>query len=345
MSQEGIYAICARLLGPAAACAEMRNAGLPESQLMTRMEWVVLAYNGKLARKDKRMILASFATVDAASLAACEIQRRCFGIRRTHPRPLILNIGIHRVAKPCLRRTSFSGVDERRDNDRRFGFGKAMLLAGKSAGDKVLLSDMVFRALMPDLRRQCILRDSALGFPIYDLDWNKVLSMHTRVSLFDPPLPPPSDKQLMLRVGANRLVIGHMNGVAIFGRDPACDVIIPDKLVSREHACIEIHPDGCLLTDHSVNGTNVVFHDGQKMLVKNQSIFLEGRGHITLGRIADRNTVGSIEFRVQHLWKHSRISRSFRNTPVERDGEPEIREPGIGSFSERLEPAILIGSV
>lgn len=321
MSQEGIYAICARLLGPAATSAEVRKAGgqAPESHVMTRMERIVLAYNGKLTRKDRRMILASFASADAAALAACEMQRRCFGMPRMLPRLLTLHIGIHRVAKPRSRRSPPSGAEERRDTDRRFGFGKAMLLAGKSAADGVLLSDMAFRALMPDLRKQCALRDSSPGFPIYDLDWQQVLSLHTRVSLFGNS-PPPSDRQLMLRVGANRLVIEHLNGVAIFGRDPACDVIIPDKLVSREHGCIEIQPEGCFLTDHSANGTNIVFHDGQNILVRNQSLLIEGHGHITLGRVADRNTAGSIEFRVQHLWKHSRISGSPRgaeNVPTE----------------------------
>lgn len=298
--EEGIYAICARLLGPAASVFGTRAAeSTPESHLMSRMERVVLAYDGRLARKGERVLLASFATADAASLAACEMQRRCFGMPRMPVRSLALHIGIHRVARPRPRRLPLSCIGERRDNDRRFGFGKAMLLAGKSAADGVLLSDMVFRVLTPDVRRQCVPRGSGSGSaPVYNLDWSKVLSLRTRVSPFAAPHC-PGDRQLMLRVGASRLAIAHLNGAAIFGRDPACDVIVPDKHVSREHACVEIHSEGCLLTDHSANGTNIVFHDGRTILVRNRSFFLEGRGVIGLGRMAGRNAAGSIEFQVR----------------------------------------------
>ena len=301
MSQEqGVYAVCARLLGPAVPKAEAFDtvAGPPESRRINRMERVALAYGGKLVRKDKRMLLASFATADAATLAACEMQRRCFGMPRLVNRPLSLHIGIHRVAKPSSRRPPPSGIKERRDNDRRFGFGMAMFLAGKTADDGILVSGLVFRTLMPNLREHCKPRNgTSVGTPVYDLDWNSILSLQTHVSLLASPSS-PSDRQLVLRIGTNRLVLGSLNTVATFGRDPACDVTISDKLVSREHACIEIRSEGCVLTDHSTNGTNIVFHSGHEVLVKNESLLIEGRGRISLGRTAGKNDAGVIEFRV-----------------------------------------------
>lgn len=262
------------------------------------MERVALAYGGKLVRKDRRMLLASFATADAASLAACEMQRRCFGMPRLVDRPLSLHIGIHRVARPRPRRAPPAGAKERRDNDRRFGFGIAMFLAGKAAADGILVSGLVYRTLTPSVREQCSPRNGAsVGIPVYDLDWNKTLSLQTHVSLLASP-PALSEKQVVLRIGASRLVLDRLHTVTTFGRDPACDVTIADKLVSREHASIEIRPEGCILTDHSTNGTNIVFHSGYEVLVKNESYLLEGRGRISLGQAASKNASSVIEFRV-----------------------------------------------
>ncbi|MDR0578485.1 MAG: FHA domain-containing protein [Candidatus Accumulibacter sp.] len=303
MSQEQSYAVCVKLLDafPPGAEALDTIAGQPESHWINRMERVILVYGGKLTRKDKRMLLANFATADAASLAACEMQRRCLRIPMLVSRPLSLHIGIHRVARPYLRRVTLSGSGERRDPDRRFGFGIAISLAEEAAADGILLSSLTFRTLMAEIRKGCRPRGGpAAGTPIYELDWNRILSQQTRVSLFAAP-PSLSEKQLALRIGASRLVLSHLNTATTFGRDPACDVIISDKLVSREHAYIEIRPEGCVLTDHSTNGTSIVLHGGHKIWVRNERFLLEERGRIGFGQFPGKGGVGILEFQVRNV--------------------------------------------
>jgi hypothetical protein len=316
MSQEqGTFAVCAKLLGSDESRGETLDAmaGQPENHRLNRMERVVFAYGGKLARKDRTMLLASFSTADAATLAACEMQRRCFGMPRLADLPLSLHIGVHRVARPFLRRPRPAVAGERRDSDRRYGFGTAIRLAEKAPEDGILLSDLAYRALMQDIRNQCRPYDGpSVGIPVYDLDWRKILSLQTHAAFLAAP-PSPSDKQLVLRVGANRMVLDCLNTVTSFGRDPACDVIVPDKLVSREHACIELRPEGCLLTDHSTNGTNILFNGGYEVLVKNKSFLLEGQGRINLARVADRNSHPTIEFRVQDaVWMNAKDAGGMR---------------------------------
>ena len=43
----------------------------------------------------------------------------------------------------------------------------------------------------------------------------------------------------------------------VIGRDPVCDVIIEDKVVSRQHACIYREQDQWILEDSSKNGTQI----------------------------------------------------------------------------------------
>ena len=60
-----------------------------------------------------------------------------------------------------------------------------------------------------------------------------------------------------------RIVRGPQTGVDIalregtlsIGRDPRCDVFLNDMTVSRDHAFIEVGPNGCILRDNdSYNG-------------------------------------------------------------------------------------------
>lgn len=49
----------------------------------------------------------------------------------------------------------------------------------------------------------------------------------------------------------------------IIGRDSTCDIVIPDRQVSRQHACVSITDEGVILEDlRSKNGTN---HNGVKV--------------------------------------------------------------------------------
>lgn len=90
------------------------------------MERVALAYGGTLVRQGCGLLMTSFATANAATLAACEMQRRCHGMLWTANHPVALHVGIHRATAP---RTHSADPDERRDERRRFGFATAQLLA------------------------------------------------------------------------------------------------------------------------------------------------------------------------------------------------------------------------
>jgi DNA-binding winged helix-turn-helix (wHTH) protein len=59
-----------------------------------------------------------------------------------------------------------------------------------------------------------------------------------------------------LHIGVRRVVLGH--GTVVVGRDPSCDVVIPEGSVSKRHARITSGPRGAEVEDlHSKNGTRL----------------------------------------------------------------------------------------
>ena len=62
----------------------------------------------------------------------------------------------------------------------------------------------------------------------------------------------------------------------VFGRDAACDVVVPGKDVSRRHAEIVQTPKGYLIVDSSTNGTmvNDVRIEGQRLLARADVIMI-----------------------------------------------------------------------
>ncbi len=290
------YVVCAQLQGnfPSAESHDA-TAGQPIHRRINRMERVALAYGGNLVRRAGDMLLVSFATANAAALAACEMQRRCRSMPKLANFPTHLHVGVHRAAAP---RTVPSDRNERRDINRRLGFTVAQTLADKAEQDSVVASGLVIRALDPSLRERCRLLPTApLDTPAFQMDWEAMLLLQTPVSIQAKP-GTHGRRRLLLRKETSRLMLDRPDVTTTLGRDPACDIIIADHLVSREHAHIELLCDRCLLTDHSTNGTSVVFHSGHQVLLRNETIQLEGSGRISLGRSMDTNPAGVIEFRI-----------------------------------------------
>lgn len=72
------------------------------------------------------------------------------------------------------------------------------------------------------------------------------------------PNTEPAHHKYELRVvrgPSTGIEIALHNGESSIGRDPRCDVFLNDMTVSRNHASIEVTPQGCIIRDRgSVNG-------------------------------------------------------------------------------------------
>jgi class 3 adenylate cyclase len=83
------------------------------------------------------------------------------------------------------------------------------------------------------------------------------------------------------------------------GRADENDVVARGSLISRLHARIEVLRDRFLLVDQSTNGTFVTNQDGKEAFVRRDSVVLQGRGCIGLGKAPDPNASDVIRYQLE----------------------------------------------
>jgi adenylate cyclase len=81
----------------------------------------------------------------------------------------------------------------------------------------------------------------------------------------------------------------------VIGRHTACDLVIGDKLASRQHCTLEARGDEFVLLDHSTNGTYVTFEGEQEVLLNGAGLALATHGWIAFGH-PHGGSAGAVEF-------------------------------------------------
>jgi adenylate cyclase len=81
----------------------------------------------------------------------------------------------------------------------------------------------------------------------------------------------------------------------VIGRHKACDLVIGDKLASRQHCTLEARGDEFVLLDHSTNGTYVTFEGEQEVLLNGAGLALATHGWIAFGH-PHGGSAGAVEF-------------------------------------------------
>jgi pSer/pThr/pTyr-binding forkhead associated (FHA) protein len=81
------------------------------------------------------------------------------------------------------------------------------------------------------------------------------------------------------------------------GRDPRHDLVIADKLASRNHARIEKRLDKFALIDQSANGTYITISGRDEIMLRREEFILYGSGKLAFGESARRQSgVTLVEF-------------------------------------------------
>jgi adenylate cyclase len=69
----------------------------------------------------------------------------------------------------------------------------------------------------------------------------------------------------------------------LIGRNRACDLVIGDKLASRQHCTLEARDDEFVLLDHSTNGTYITVEGEHEILLNDEGLALARHGWIAFG--------------------------------------------------------------
>ena len=107
---------------------------------------------------------------------------------------------------------------------------------------------------------------------------------------------------LWLKHGANEQQLEQANAGIVLGRDAACQIVIADRMASRQHARIERRRDKFFLIDQSTNGTFVAVVGEPEISLRREEVMLRGSGQIAFGHSVTADGEGGevVEFSLRH---------------------------------------------
>ena len=263
------------------------RAGYPLARRINRMERVAECYHGACERLPDDALRMTFTSADAALLAACEMQQRCASLPPAAGQRLVLRVGIHQGP---LHQRSQDDADETADIAARLAV----------CDDEITVSENVVADLAPELRKLSRpYYDAPIEQPAYKINWRSDIppSAYGGEAFWPASRNPRADgPYIVLHQGLKTLELSYDRPVATVGRAPSNDLVVTDVFVSRKHCRIERQSDCIVLTDWSTNGTCVMLDEGNEVLVKNDSLYLKGKGLLFFGRLCNGERRGGVRF-------------------------------------------------
>jgi adenylate cyclase len=252
------------------------------------------AHEGVLIKTIGDEIMCTFPNAATAITAACAMQRAVEKQRPGGEQPVYVRIGLH------YGEVIFEGGDV---------YGDAVNVSAHvtaiTRARQILTTHALVEALPEPMRMQAhqVMRTEFRGkgeaTDVYQVSWEREDTTSTRIGMRAFRKPTGTRNELVLRYRQQVITLDETRKSIVLGRGDDCDLVIRDKLASRQHARIEDNFGKFLLVDHSVNGTYIRFSDNQVIQLSHQQIVLHGAGMISLGQAFSEAPSEVIEFILQ----------------------------------------------
>ena len=108
-----------------------------------------------------------------------------------------------------------------------------------------------------------------------------------------------SDACLVVKLGNNVVEVSSRRPLVRLGRDPECDLVVPNLHASRVHARIECRGDQFILIDESLNGTYLLMQGMAEIQIRRDHIALQTSGLISLGSSIALTEDLRLEFKIR----------------------------------------------
>jgi hypothetical protein len=255
------------------------------------MRGVVAQYGGRVIKTIGDEVMCVLPDADSGCLAATDMQLKIMALPAVADVKRAIRVGFH-----------FGPLIEE-NND---VFGDAVNLAARMAGlaksMQIITTRVTVDQLSPLLknssRRIAALAVKGKGddVEVCEIIWqaSDELTMATP-SLITAPKP----TRLHLTHGTTSLVLEQANAGLVLGRDASCQIVVADRMASRQHARIERRQGKFFLTDQSTNGTFVAFAGEVELTLRREEVMLRGQGQIAFGRSVSASSDDTVEFSVQ----------------------------------------------
>ena len=234
---------------------------------------------------DEAMVV--FPSSEQAVNAAGEIQLRMNDLVHEHTVRISFRIGVH-----C------GAAIEAEDGD---VFGDSVNVAARmvalAKSGQVILTASTADELSPELRGKVrevdvmTVKGKDKDIAIMELVWLDSAELTTLTTR-----PKIRVARLQLMHGTREIDMGPGAAAVSIGRDAQSDVVIADRLASRQHARIERRRDKFVVIDQSSNGTFVTIEGEPEVQLRREEMMLRESGHISFGHAYEADPVETVVF-------------------------------------------------
>ena len=251
------------------------------------MRGVVAQYGGRVIKTIGDEVMCVLPNADAGCLAVTDMQLKISALPAVSGVKRAIRAGFH--AGPV--------IEENGDV-----FGDSVNLAARMAGlakaMQIITTQATVDQLSPMLRASTrpiaalAVKGKGDDVAVCEVIWQGGEELTTMAA----PSAIASVRQISLRLqlGTTVLLLDQARAGIVLGRDAACEMVVADRMASRQHARIERRGDKFFLIDQSSNGTYVAFAGAEEVALRREETMLRGSGRIAFGRsvaLSDDDTV------------------------------------------------------
>ncbi len=262
-------------------------------ECLNDMSEVVKNHKGVLVGTIGDEILCTFANVQQAVAAACEMHRLLPGSTNKDDLPskqgsLSIRVGLH------------YGSALRESGDI---FGDAVNVAARMVAQakagQIITTRVTVEKLPVDLQATTRLIDRAPikgkkeEIELYEVIWQA--DEITRLATGAIGEETPSAK-LRVRYQDREIELDRDRPSLTLGRSETADVCVDETLASRQHVRFELRHGKYFVIDQSTNGTYVRVQSGPDTFLRRETMLLSGNGMISLGRPLAENPTEVVYF-------------------------------------------------
>ena len=233
---------------------------------------------------DEAMVV--FPTAEQAVVAAAEIQLRMNELVHGRNVRVAFRIGVHCGA----------AIESQGDV-----FGDSVNVAARmvalAKSGQVIMTASTAAELSPELRGKVrevdvmTVKGKEKDIAIMELVWLESAELTTLTTR-----PKIRVSRLQLLHGTREIELGPGATSLSIGRDVQSDVVIADRLASRQHARIERRRDKFVVIDQSSNGTFVTVEGEGEVQLRREEMMLRESGHISFGHAFAADPVETLVF-------------------------------------------------
>ncbi len=263
------------------------------AEVLTRMKALVHEKHGRVAAELGDELMCFFAEPAAAAAAACEMHARIseeFVLPPTNTKQK-LRIGLH-----------YGSVVGDREDLKSETAKIAHWAASNAKADQTLATLSVIDALPRIFRAVSrYVDDETWNFvsfehvALYEIIWD--VEAITAASLEQVANADGRYERVSFSFGGDAVSLSSERPVISVGRGTQNDLIVKHDLISRQHFTAQFSRGRCTISDKSTNGTILVPDgDGTTVVIRRDTVRLQGSGHILVGAPEEANPGVSIYY-------------------------------------------------